>query len=293
MQIAVASGKGGTGKTTVAVNLALVRGNVQLLDCDAEDPDALLFLRPKIRSELPIVTSVPRVDEEVCLHCGACGDVCAYGAITALRERWFVTPSLCNDCGACYRVCPTDALEPEPRRIGSITHGELNGLLDVFSGALDPGEATATPIIDRLRSMATGDRTTIIDAPPGTACPLIHAIDGVDLCLMVTEPTPYGYHDLEQALDVADEMGVPCAAVINRCDLGDADVQSLCERRGVPILLVIPFDEGLARAYARGLPAVKADSRWQEVFAGLWNRIEGVLERNRDTTFPVAKGVRS
>jgi MinD superfamily P-loop ATPase len=275
MRIAIASGKGGTGKTTVAVNLALARGGVQLLDCDVEDPDAALFLRPAIDRETEVRVSVPEVVEERCDHCGACAGICAFRAIIVLPGQWLLTPGLCKDCGGCYEVCREGALRPRSRRIGTLMQGRADRKVEVVTGVLDPGEAMATPLVRRVKTLASSRRPVIVDAPPGTACSMVHAIEGADLCLLVTEPTPYGRHDLEQALDVANVTGIRCAVVINRCDLGDSGVRSLCERRGAPVLLEIPFDEALARAYAAGRPAVvEDDARWRPIFLDLWSRIE-------------------
>jgi MinD superfamily P-loop ATPase len=273
MRIAVASGKGGTGKTTVAVNLALARGHVQLLDCDVEDPDAALFLHPEIHSVVPVTVSVPRVVPHRCTLCGECAQLCAFNAIVVLPEQWLLTPELCKDCGGCFLVCPEQALVPETRQIGSMSRGLAGHDVEVVTGDMKPGETMATPMIKRVKRMASDDCPVVVDCPPGTACAMVHAVEGADLCLMVTEPTPFGHHDLEQALDVADEIGVPCAVVINRSDLGNSDVRDLCERRGAPVLLEIPFDRDLAEAYAKGRPAVEVDGRWLSVYRDLWDRV--------------------
>jgi MinD superfamily P-loop ATPase len=273
MRIAVASGKGGTGKTTVAVNLALARGHVELLDCDVEDPDAALFLHPEIHSVVPVTVSVPRVVPHRCTFCRECATLCAYNAIVVLPGQWLLTPELCKDCGGCYLICPEQALVPETRWIGSLARGLASRDVEVVTGDMNPGEVMATPMIERVKRMAHDDRPVVIDCPPGTACSMVHAVEGADLCLMVTEPTPFGRHDLEQALDVATELGIPCAVVVNRSDLGDSGVRDLCERRGVPVLLDIPFDRDLAEAYAQGRPAVEADGRWLPVFRDLWDRL--------------------
>ncbi|MFH0944303.1 MAG: ATP-binding protein [Planctomycetota bacterium] len=282
MKIAIASGKGGTGKTTVAVNLALSQEQVLLLDCDVEDPDAALLLHPEILSVTPVTVFVPKIISERCTSCDACCEACAFGAMAVVSGRLFLTEELCKDCGACYLVCPENALVPRAREIGTLTRGRAAAGITLVAGDLAPGEAMATAVIQRVKAEAVAGRPVIIDAPPGTACSMVHAIEDADLCLMVTEPTPYGRHDLEQALDVADALAVPTAVVINRCDLGDSGVRALCKERGVKVLLEIPFDQALAEAYAAGRPAVDADARWLPVFRRLWDDlVELVSERRR------------
>lgn len=282
MIIAIASGKGGTGKTSVAVSLALSQEHVLLLDCDVEDPDAALLLHPEVLAVEPVTVFVPEIISERCTSCEACSEACAFGAVVVTSGRLMLTEELCKDCGACYIVCPEKALIPKAREIGTLTRGRAAAGITLIAGNLHPGEAMATAIIERVRAEEVGGRTVIIDAPPGTACSMVHAIEDTDLCLMVTEPTPYGRHDLEQALDVADALRVPAAVVINRCDLGDSGVRALCKERKVPVLLEIPFDQALAEAYAAGRPAIDADAGWLPVFRRLFDRVvELVQERRR------------
>ncbi|MBI4880236.1 MAG: ATP-binding protein [Planctomycetes bacterium] len=273
MRIAIASGKGGTGKTTVAVSLALARGNVQVLDCDVEDPDAALLLHPQVSCVEPVTVLVPELVPERCTSCSECAAACAFGAIVFAAGRFFLNEELCKDCGACYLVCGEQALAPRAREIGTLTRGEARAGVTLISGNLHPGEAMASPLIERVKARAAADRPVIIDAPPGTACSMVHAIEGANLCVLVTEPTPYGRHDLEQALDVAALLKIRTAVVINRSDLGDSGVRGLCAARGVPVLMEIPFDQGLAEAYAAGRPALEAGPRFRPLFEELWDRV--------------------
>jgi MinD superfamily P-loop ATPase len=276
MKIAIASGKGGTGKTTVAVNLALARGNVQLLDCDVEDPDASLFLHPQISEVAPVHVSVPKLLPHKCTYCAQCSDFCAYNAITVLPELWLLAPQLCKDCGGCYIVCPEDALVRETRQIGLIHSGSAERFVDVVSGDLAAGEAMPTPLIRTVKERARAEGFVIIDGPPGTSCAMIHAIEGSHFCLLVTEPTPFGLHDLKLAIEVVKRLNLPYGVVINRSDIGNADVRNFCHEKGIPILLEIPFDEKVAAAYARGIPAVAISEQWRSVFSELFARIQNM-----------------
>ncbi len=273
VKIAIASGKGGTGKTTVAVNLALMRGNVQLLDCDVEDPDAALFLHPQISTISSVYVTVPRVLLHRCTFCAECAHFCAYNALVVLPDQWLITPELCKDCGGCYLVCQEDALTTERRKIGLIQFG-VSGSVNVVTGDLQAGEAMPTPLIRRVKQEANKEGWVIVDAPPGTSCAMITAIEGCDACVLVTEPTPFGLHDLQLASEVVKILGLPCGVVINRSDLGDSGVREFCRDKGLPVLLEIPFDRGLAVAYSRGEPVVFVSEHWRSVFQKLLEVIE-------------------
>jgi len=278
MRIAVASGKGGTGKTTVAVNLAraaaLEGRPVQLVDCDVEEPDCALFLRPRIAQRPFVEVPIPTVDEEACTHCGTCSEVCAYKAIVELPSAVLVFPELCHACGACVVLCPEKAIGEEPRRTGQLEIGRADGVAMV-TGVLDVGEAKAPPVIKAARErIDPAADPIIIDAPPGTSCPVIESVRDADLVLLVTEPTPFGLNDLRLAVEMVRAMGLPSAVVVNRCDVGDREVYEYCEAEGIEIVLEIPDDRSLAEAYARGHAAVDAVPGYRERFAGLLDRLE-------------------
>lgn len=271
MNITVASGKGGTGKTTVAVNLALALEGVrptQFIDADVEAPNAHLFLQPESTGSRAVEKLLPQVDEALCQHCGACSQACEFHGIALLGNRILVYPTLCHGCGRCSLVCPAGAITEIPQRLGIVQTGEAHGL-PYASGLLDIGQAMATPIIHALCEEIDPVCTTIIDAPPGTGCPAIAALGVADIALLVTEPTPFGLHDLRAAVRVAQALDRPIGVVINRDGVGDDGVDRFCAEEGIPILMRIPFDRKIAAAYAVGTPLIEMDSRWKDRFLAL------------------------
>ena len=278
MRIAVASGKGGTGKTTVAVNLAraaaLEERRVQLLDSDVEEPDCALFLRPRLVETPYVEVPIPVVDDDACTHCGTCSEVCAYKAIVELPSAVLVFPELCHACGACALLCPEKAISEEPRRTGQLEIGEAEGVAMV-TGVLDVGEAKAPPVVKAVRERTDpAADPVIIDAPPGTSCPVIESVRGADLVLLVTEPTPFGLNDLQLAVEMVRALGLPSAVVVNRCDVGDREVYEYCDAEGIEVVMEIPDDRALAEAYARGRAAVDAVPGYRERFTALLHRLE-------------------
>ncbi|MGC8958466.1 MAG: ATP-binding protein [Chloroflexia bacterium] len=289
MRITVASGKGGTGKTTVAIALALslsrtmASGTVLLLDADVEAPNAHLFLHPTWERREEFAQPVPEVDLERCTGCGRCAEVCAYHAIAVFppsrpveRPIVLVFPELCHGCGSCPRACPAGAIREVPQRTGVIEEGTA-GTIRLVRGILDVGRAMASPLIRRLKERARDHAgVVILDAPPGTACPVVHAMHGADYVLLVTEPTPFGEHDLRLAVGVVRELGIPAGVVINRDGIGDSRVDSFCEESGLPVLMRIPFDRGIATAYAEGVALPVAFPQYRERFLALY---EAILEK--------------
>lgn len=283
MIIAVASGKGGTGKTTVAVNLALARGEgVTLLDCDVEEPNAHLLLQPEITAGEPVYLPVPVFAADRCNRCGRCVEVCAYNALALVGKELLVFEGLCHGCGGCIHFCPTGALQEGRREIGVIERGRA-GAVAFAHGKLRPGEALAPPIIKALRRNTATDTVTVVDCPPGTSCPVVQAVRGVDYCLVVTEPTPFGQHDLEAVTGMLAVLSVPYGVIINRADLGDGAVEDFCRDQGIPVLGKIPFDYRIARCFATGTPFIKEMPAWEKTFARWWREIEEVVAgaRNR------------
>ncbi|HNX82435.1 MAG TPA: ATP-binding protein [Candidatus Omnitrophota bacterium] len=278
MIISIASGKGGTGKTTVAVNLALSLKNIQLLDCDVEEPNAHLFIKPRIKEEVKACIPVPEVDETKCNYCGKCREVCAYHAIAVLpgsegrKGSVLIFPHLCHGCGACSLLCPQSAIKEVNKEIGVIEIGEKDHMQFVH-GRLNIGEAMSPPLIRQVKKYINPTRTVIIDAPPGTSCPVITAVKGSDFCVLVTEPTPFGLNDLILAVEVLRKLQIPFGVVINRSDIGDGKVDSYCQEENIPILMKIPFSREIAVSYSEGVPIVKKDNSYQDKFINLYLNI--------------------
>jgi MinD superfamily P-loop ATPase len=274
MIISIASGKGGTGKTTVATNLAVSIGtNVQLLDCDVEEPNAHLFIHPFFDETKIVTTPVPEVDLKKCTRCGKCAELCQYKAIAVVGETVLTFPELCHSCGGCMEVCPEDAISETGRELGIIQKGFFDSI-EFIHGKLRVGEAMSPPLIKKVRSAALNYKFTIIDAPPGTSCPVIASIKDTDFVLMVTEPTPFGLHDLKLAVGAVKILGIPCGLVINRSDVGDGKVRAYAADENLPVLMEIPFDRRIAEAYSRGQMIVDIMPEWRNKFLYLYDQIK-------------------
>lgn len=279
MVISIASGKGGTGKTTVAVNMALSIGNAQLVDCDVEEPNAHIFIKPEIRSSKEAFLPVPEIDMKKCVYCGKCREACSYNAIAVIipsgdiSGNVIVFPELCHSCGACIELCPEGAISEVDRRIGMIEIGE-SGSLQFAHGRLDVGQAMSPPLIRQVKEFINPTRNVIIDSPPGTSCPVITAIKGSDYCVLVTEPTPFGLNDLVLAVETAREIGIPYGVVINRSDIGDNNVSDYCERNKIRVLSRIPFDREAAVLYSKGKVLVEEKPLWKDIFRGIYDAIK-------------------
>ncbi len=284
MKIAVASGKGGTGKTTVAVNLAFVaagRGErVRYLDCDVEEPNGHIFLSPEITESLPVTIPVPEVDESLCTSCGECKRICQYKAITLILDKVITFPELCHGCGGCSLVCPTEAITEVPREMGVVESGSV--LIDGFTngsdftfyqGRLNIKEALAVPVIRKVKEFVDGESMNIIDAPPGTSCPVIESVRGVDFVVLVTEPTPFGLNDLALAVETLTELQIPMGVVVNRDGIGNNDVYDFCRDKGLEVLGRIPFDRRIAEVYSRGEIISRVIGDYKETMNRILDRV--------------------
>jgi MinD superfamily P-loop ATPase len=289
MIISVASGKGGTGKTTIAVNLALALAkdkgrNVQFLDCDVEEPNAYLFLKPVITNSESVKIPVPKIDDEKCNYCGKCAEVCVFNAIAVTKNKVLVFPGLCHGCGACTLFCPENAISEQGREIGILEEGKA-GSISFIDGRLNIGEPMAPPIIRKIKTKIkkdyNGNRSndianhhlTIIDAPPGTSCPVIESIKDSDYTILVTEPTPFGLHDLILAVEVLKKLNISYGVVLNKCDIGDHQVEEYCKKNDISLLLSIPLDREIAVAYSQGIPIAKISPSYEQKFIQLFQKI--------------------
>lgn len=272
MKIAIASGKGGTGKTTVAVNLALSLEDIQLFDCDVEEPNANLFLRYPLEKVEEATILVPEIKEDICTHCNACAEFCNYNALAALPEKIMLFEPLCHGCGGCKIVCPEDAIIEKERTIGFIEKSPL-GNIDFYQGLLSIGEPMASPLIRQLKTHIKKNKDVIFDAPPGTACSLITTLKDVDYCILVAEPTPFGLHDLRLTEEVTKELEIPTGVIINRETSGYQEIEIFCQSSGIPVLLRIPYDRRIAELYSRGIPFVEKMPEWKEKFLEMYDEI--------------------
>ena len=278
MKIAVASGKGGTGKTTVATNLALSLGEAQFFDCDVEEPNANIFIKAEIKDSKKVTVTIPEIDKTKCNYCGKCSEFCAYNALAVVKSNVLVFPELCHSCGGCELICPKNAINWCERVIGKVEHGQANGI-DFYHGLLNVGEMQAIPVIKALKKKVDKKRTVIIDVPPGTSCPVIESIGGSDYCILVTEPTPFGLHDLKLAVEVVRHLNIPFGVIINRDGIGDKKVEVYCQNENIPILLKIPERRKIAHLYSKGIALVSESYEWHEMFGQVFNQIQHEVKK--------------
>ena len=279
MIVSIASGKGGTGKTTLAVNMALSLKDVQLLDCDVEEPNAHLLLHPRIEETKPVYVQIPVVEETKCDYCGKCSEFCKFNALFVANQRIMLFPELCSSCGGCAIVCPNNAINEKRRKIGVIRKGSAKGVKLVY-GQLNIGEPMATPIIKavkkQIQPFKNGD--IIIDAPPGTSCPVIETVHNSDYTILVTEPTPFGLYDLKIAVEVLSKLNIPFGVVVNRAGIGDEKVYTFCREKSIPLLLEIPYERRIAELYSIGEPFTLRMPEWKKKFGELSDKIRETLQ---------------
>jgi len=278
MKVAVASGKGGTGKTTVASNLAYVASrngrSVTYVDCDVEEPNGHIFLKPELSETKPVGTLVPAVDQSVCTHCGKCGEICQYSAIVSAGQTVLVFPELCHGCGGCSLVCPSGAISEILYETGKVQVGAA-GPIGFAHGLLNIGQVMSPPVIKSVKANAPQADLMIIDAPPGTSCPVIESVRDSDFVLLVTEPTPFGLNDLTLAVEMVRALDLPFGVAINRSDMGDRNTHVYCQTNGIDILVEIPDDRKVAEAYSRGQMASEAIPEYEATFVKLLGDLSG------------------
>ncbi|ODS39041.1 MAG: (4Fe-4S)-binding protein [Candidatus Altiarchaeales archaeon WOR_SM1_86-2] len=273
MIISIASGKGGTGKTTVAVNLALSLKNVQFIDCDVEEPNAHIFLKPEIKERKNAFIPVPEIDKEKCTYCRKCAEACEFNAIAILPGNFMLFKELCHGCGLCAMVCPENAITEKNREIGVIEKGKANGI-EFVHGILNIGEAMSSPLISSVKDEIDKNSVVIVDAPPGASCPVIESLNGSDYCILVTEPTPFGLYDLKIAVGVLEKLEIPHGVIINRDGIGDRGVEKFCSGKKIPVLLKIPYDKTIAELYSKGTPFVLEMPEWKKKFREIFEKIK-------------------
>ena len=281
MKIAIASGKGGTGKTTLAVNLAFAAGeDVQLLDCDVEEPNAHLFIDArKVSSEVAGIP-VPQIDSGLCNGCGDCARFCEFNALAALGDSPLLFPELCHGCGGCARICPQGAITEVDRGIGTVDT-YVAGRVELVSGSLDVGVAMAPPLVKSVKKRIRPTGLVVLDAPPGTTCPVIATLGNADFAVLVTEPTPFGLNDLKLAVEMVRTLGMPFGVVVNRSGSGNEAVQRFCGQENIPLLCEIPDDRRVAEAYSRGELIVDALPEYRKIFSKLLKSIVSFAEQEK------------
>ena len=256
MQIAVLSGKGGTGKTFISVNLACVTENAVYVDCDVEEPNGHLFLKPEITAKQPVSVSVPEWDESKCTFCRRCVDFCRYNALAMIKDNLYVFNEVCHSCGGCMILCPQKAITEKPREIGIVETGK-SGEVTVLTGCLNTGEVSGVPVIKALLEKLDGSSDTIIDCPPGSACVVMESIKKADYCILVAEPTLFGVHNFQMVFELVKQFKKPFGAVLNKCQDGENPAENFCIENNIPILAKFSYNDELAKINSDGQIAVR------------------------------------
>lgn len=281
MNIAIASGKGGTGKTTVSVNLALSLDEpVNLLDCDVEEPNSKIFLDGKIIEEKTVKTIVPEINLDSCNNCGLCSDFCQFNAIALTKSIPLIFPEMCHNCGGCFKICPQNAIFEKKRSIGKISIFEKENVT-LIEGKLNIGVVSTPPLIREVKKKMSTAKVNILDSPPGTTCPVITTINNTDFVVLVTEPTPFGLNDLKLAVDMVRELNIPFGIVINRAGIKYDPIYEYCSNENLSILLEIPYDRKIAEIYSKGEIIVDKLPEYRTIFQKFYSQIVDIIEEGR------------
>lgn len=279
MKLAVLSGKGGAGKTLVAVNLAAAAGKAVYVDCDVEEPNGRLFLKPTEVTAAQVCTLLPDFDSETCIGCRKCVEFCRFNALIFLKKKPMVFPEVCHSCGGCQLICPTHAVSEIERPVGVVEQGR-RGELKVFTGILNVGEASGVPVIQAVQraGMSAGEAFTVVDCPPGSACAVMESVENCDFCLLVAEPTAFGFHNFKMVYELARLLGKPCGVVINKMDEPYRPLEDFCAEHQIPVLLRIPFRRELAELAAQGKLVCEEDEEAARMFRELLEKLGGEAE---------------
>ncbi len=275
MKVGILSGKGGTGKTTVSASLAAIKPTCHYIDCDVEEPNGAIFLKPKLKEKLPVKVLVPKIDMDKCDFCGHCAKICQFNAIAVVKDEVLLFPEICHHCGACTIACPQDAIKEVNRTIGVI---EGNTDSTFLQGKLNIGEPISIPILDELKLRMKKEGPVILDCPPGASCAVVTAVEDCDYCVLVTEPTPFGLHDIKIAVKLMRKMEIPFGVVLNKAAEDNKSIHDFCENEGIEILMEIPFSKEIAEGYSKGILPVE-NIRWKAMFEGLYEKIERGAKR--------------
>ena len=294
MNIAVLSGKGGTGKTLLSVNMAATSKSATYIDCDVEEPNGYLFFKPEEIVEENVSVKIPEVNKELCSGCRKCVDFCKFNALAFIKKAPIVFGDICHSCGGCSLLCPENAITEKDKVIGKIEKGKSQGI-DIYTGILNTGEVSGVPIIEKLleetrKSSSNGEisnniegneKLSIIDCPPGSACIVMESIKDADFCVLVAEPTAFGAHNLEMVYELVSLFGKPFGVVLNKCLDGENPSEEFCKEKGIKILGRVPFEKELGELNSNAKIAARESERYNKLFKNILETVKGEVQHER------------